>query len=469
MARTFKLPDLGEGIHEGEIIEILVSVGDKVEEGDDLLVVETDKASVEIPSPFTGEVTGIEVEPGELVKVGDTIVSFSDEEGEAEGAEAEEAPAEPEEEADTAAEEERKERAAEEAEEPPEEERKEEPEEKEPEAEPEREAPPEREGPVPAAPSTRRLARELGVDLRQVPPSGPAGRVTSEDVRAYAEKGKEEVPAPEEAPREREAPERAPGELPEVIPHGKLPSLPDFTRWGEVERQPLRSVRRSTAKQMALSWGQIPHVNHQDEADITELERFRERHKQEIEEQGGKLTPTVFAMKAAVTALKTYPRFNASIDPENEEIILKNYYHIGIAVDTERGLLVPIIRDVDQKSITQLSIELNEMVQRTRAGETSLEELKGGTFTITNIGILGGTAFFPIINFPEVAIMGMAKASWEPVVQRTEEGEFETEPRYILPLMLAFDHRVVDGADAARFMGVVKDALESPENLLLTM
>jgi len=444
MARTFKLPDLGEGIHEGEIIDVLVSVGDQIEEGDDILVVETDKAAVDIPSPYTGEVTGIAVEPGDMVNVGDTIMTFSggEEEPEVEeqaeaAEEAVEAPSEPEGAPGEGAEE----------------------------AKP-REAPAEREGPVPAAPSTRRLARELEVDLRQVPPSGPAGRVTSEDVRAFAEREEEEKAPPE---RPEKAPARAPLEIPEVIPRGRVPSLPDFARWGEVERVPLRSVRRATAKQMALSWSQIPHVNHQDKADITELERFRQRHKGRVEEQGGKLTPTVFAMKAVVAALKEHPRFNASLDPESEEIILKQYYHLGIAVDTDRGLLVPVIRDVDRKSITELSIELYEIVQRTRSGEASLDELQGGSFTITNIGILGGTGFFPIINFPEVAILGMARARWEPRVQRDDEGAFETEPRYMLPLMLAFDHRVVDGADAARFMGVVKDALESPGSLLLMM
>jgi pyruvate dehydrogenase E2 component (dihydrolipoamide acetyltransferase) len=442
MARTFELPDLGEGIHEGEIIEVLVSVGDQVEEGDDILVVETDKASVEIPSPYTGEVTGIEVKPGDMVRVGDTIMRFSGGKGE-EAEEIEEAPPEeaPEGEVEEEGKEAREEAAAERR--------------------------PEREGPVPASPSTRRLARELGVDLREVPPSGPAGRVTSEDVRAFAEKKeeeREEAPAPPE-----EAPERMRVELPQVIPQDKIPELPDFTRWGEVERMPLRSVRRSTAKQMALAWSQIPHVNHQDKADITELERFRQKHKGEIEEKGGRLTPTIFAMKAAVAALKEHPRFNASLDPENEEIILKKYYHVGVAVDTDRGLLVPVIRDVDRKSITELSIELYEIVQRTRSGEASLDDLQGGTFTITNIGILGGTAFFPIINFPEVAILGMAQARWEPIVRRNEEGGFETEPRYMLPLMLTFDHRVVDGADAARFTGVLKDALETPENMLLMM
>lgn len=442
MAREFKLPDLGEGIHEGEIIEVLVSVGDHVEEGEDILVVETDKAAVEIPSPYTGEVTGIQVEAGDVINVGDTIITFSDGEEDID-----EAPAEPE----------VPERGPEEGRAEPEEE----------EAEPPaKEAPSEGERPVPASPSTRRLARELGIDLREVSPSGPAGRVTAEDVRAFAdeEEAAEEAPAAPE-----EAPERIPAELPQVIPQGQIPSLPDFTRWGEVERLPLRSVRRATAKQMALAWSQVPHVNHQDKVDITELERFREKHKARIEDEGGKLTPTIFAMKAVVAALKQHPRFNASLDPAKEEIILKRYYHIGVAVDTDRGLLVPVIRDVDRKSITELSVELYELVQRTRSGDAALEELQGGTFTITNIGILGGTAFFPIVNFPEVAILGMARARWESVVRRSEEGAFETEPRYMLPLMVAFDHRVVDGADAARFMGVVKEALETPENMLLTM
>lgn len=444
MARSFKLPDLGEGIHEAEIIEVLVSVGDEVEEGDNVLVAETDKAAVEIPSPYTAEVTGIEVEVGQIVNTGDVIMVFSgegDQEAVQEEAEKEQA------------EKERKEKPSPEKVEAGEEE-----EEKAPVS-----SEKERKGPIPASPATRRLARELGVDLQHVPPSGDAGRVTSEDVRAFAEH-----PEAEREPAAREA--RPPAEgLPEFIPGGHLPTLPDFSKWGEVERVPLRSVRRATARQMALSWSQVPHVNHQDEVDITELERFRKEHKAEIEEQGGKLTPTVFAMKAVIVALKKFPRFNASLDPESEEIILKDYYHIGVAVDTDRGLLVPVIRDADQKSITQLSIELYELAQRTREGKASLDDLQGGTFSITNIGVLGGKSFFPIINFPEVAILGMARAQWKPVIRKDEDGDLITEPRYMLPLMMAFDHRVVDGADAARFMNVVKESLRNPANLLFTM
>jgi pyruvate dehydrogenase E2 component (dihydrolipoamide acetyltransferase) len=443
MVNEFKLPDLGEGIHEGEIVKVLVSVGDDVKEDQPILEVETDKATVEITSPYEGEVTDIRVEKGDLVYVGDVLIVFD-------GAEA-------------AAADEVEEKAPPEAEAPEEEEK------KAPEA-PEK-APERREGPVPASPATRRLARELGVDLRQVPGSGPGGRVSSEDVRAFAERPEEEV---EEAPPEEEKPPEAPLARPErlveispVRPSAiPVPELPDFGRWGAVERVPLRSVRRSTAKHMARAWSQIPHVSHQDVADVTELEAFRQKYKDEIAAQGGGLTLTVFVMKAAVAALKAHPRFNASLDADTEEIVLKKYYHIGLAVDTERGLLVPVVRDVDRKSIAELAVEVKELVTRTRDGEASLEEMQGGTLTITNPGPLGGTAFAPIVNYPEVAILGMARASWQPVVRGKGE-DAEIVPRFLLPLVLAFDHRVVDGADAARFTNTIIEILEDPDRLLV--
>ena len=449
MAREFKLPDLGEGIHEGEIIKVLVSKGDEIEEDQPILEVETDKATVEIPSPYAGTVTEIRVAQGDLVNVGDVLLVFSDVEGAEEAAAPEEAEA-PEQEAPPEAEEAK-------AEEKP-------PAPKEP-AEPARER---REGPVPASPATRRLARELRVDLRQVPGSGPGGRVSSEDVRQFAERGKEEV-GEEAAPPPEERRPAAPAEVSPVRPSAiPVPALPDFGRWGEVERVPLRSVRRSTAKHMALAWSQIPHVSHQDIADVTELEAFRRKYKEQIAEQGGALTLTIFVMKAAVAALKAHPRFNASLDADTEEIVLKKYYHLGIAVDTERGLLVPVVRDVDRKSMTELSTELKEVVGRTRSGEVSLEEMQGGTFTITNPGPLGGTAFAPIVNYPEVAILGMAQAQWRPVV-RGEGDEAEIVPRFLLPLILSFDHRVVDGADAARFVSLIIDILEDPDRLLVSV
>jgi pyruvate dehydrogenase E2 component (dihydrolipoamide acetyltransferase) len=457
MSREFKLPDLGEGIHEGEIIDVLVSVGDRVEDGQTIMVVETDKASTEVPSPVTGVVKEIRVKPGDVVKVGDVLMTFTVE-GEEEETKADakklEKPAEAEKAAkpDRVQEREAAPKAAQ-------------PERKEPEAERpgEREPVPVREGPVPASPSTRRLARELGVDLRKVPPSGPAGLVTAEDVKAFAAKGKE-APQPAKAPAEPEKPAEAPAAPARL----QAPSaeLPDFSQWGPVERVPLRSIRRATARHMALAWSQIPHVTHQDVADITLLEGFRRKHKAEIEAQGGALSLTVFALKAAVAALKAFPRVNSSLDPGAEEIILKHHYHVGVAVDTERGLIVPVIRDVDRKSITELSKELSDLAQRTRDGKVDYSEMVGGTFTITNIGPLGGTGFNPIVNYPQVAILGMAQARLQPVV-RGDLSDFEIVPRLMLPLCLGFDHRVVDGADAARFLGMVIEALGDPEKLLM--
>jgi pyruvate dehydrogenase E2 component (dihydrolipoamide acetyltransferase) len=441
MAQTFKLPDLGEGIHEAEIQGVLVSTGDDVEEGQPVLTVETDKASVEVPSPYSGTVTEIKVETGDLVQVGDPLLIFGEVEEEAEEPAKREKPpvqeAEPEEEPSrTEATETVQEPTAERA----------------------------KDRPVPASPATRRLARELGVNLRQVPASGPAGRVTAEDVRSFAEEGAEEKAA---GPRPSEQkPTRPPRERP--TRPVEAPSLPDFSRWGQVERMPLRSVRRTIAEKMTQAWSQIPHVSHTDVADITELDHLRRHYKDEM--GVGSLTLTVFVMKAAVAALKAFPRFNASLDVEKEEIILKHYHHLGVAVDTDRGLVVPVIRDVDRKSIAELSEELQEVVERTRAGETSLEDVQGGSFTITNVGILGGTTFAPIINYPQVAILGMAQARWQPTVRNPgNEGAMKIEPRFMLPLILAIDHRVLDGADAARFVTMLVDILQDTDRLMLML
>ena len=315
-------------------------------------------------------------------------------------------------------------------------------------------------GPVPASPATRRLARELGVDLHRVTPSGSAGLVTADDVRAFAETGKAlvEVPA---------AGEVIPAEASAV----SIPSttLPDFTKWGPVERVPFRSIRRATAKQMITAWSQIPHVTSQDQVDITKLEAFRQKHKAEIEAGGGRLTMTVFALKAVATALKTYPQFNATLDARAGEIIIKNYFHIGVAVNTDNGLIVPVVRDVDRKSIKELTVEMNDLVQRTRTRKVGLEELQGSTFTITNAGAMGGGYFAPIINFPEVAILGMGQGRLQPAVVDKGNGEHEIAPRLIMPIVLCIDHRVLDGADAIKFLKVVIQALEDPDELLITM
>ncbi|MFZ6028656.1 MAG: dihydrolipoamide acetyltransferase family protein [Chloroflexota bacterium] len=452
MTKTFELPDLGEGLHEAEIQEVLVSVDEPVSEGDAILAVETDKASVEIPSPFTGTVAEVKVRAGDVVRVGEPVMVFRVK-GETGGGQSEK-PAQPE------AKEAQAGRARTEKAEPV---APEEPPKAEPEAQPAESAGHER--PVPASPATRRLARELGVDLVQVPAGGEHGRVTSQDVRAFAEAG---------GPQKKEAQPTRPGQPQADSGHdgsllqglaGRPPRLPDFSRWGNVERVELRSVRRAIARKMVQSWSQIPHVSHRDLADITALEQLRREEKQNM--QVDSLTLTAFVMKAVVAALEQHPRFNASLDVETEELILKRYYHLGVAVDTERGLIVPVIRNVDEKSIVALSQELQALAKRTRAGEVVPEDLQGGTFTITNVGILGGVDFTPIINFPQVAILGMAQASWQLVVRRHDDGSMEAEPRYRLPLVVAFDHRVVDGADAARFLKAIIDVLEDPHKLLL--
>lgn len=434
MARAFKLPDLGEGIHEGEVLQVLVSEGDEIKEGNPILEVETDKAAVEIPSPYTGKVKKILVKPGDVVRVGDELIIF--EVAEEKGLPQEEMP-----------------RAEPSPVERPEVEK------KEPAAPAEAAARPRAaEGPVPAAPSTRRLARELKVDLRQVPGSGPGGRVTDEDVRSFAEGKRPEKK--EKVPEEREKPGR-PLEI-------EVPPLPDFSKWGPVEKVPLRSVRRATARQMATAWSQIPHVNSMGEADVTELDAFIKKNKADIEAKGGRLTFTVFAIKAAVAALRTSPRFNASLDPKAGEIILKRYYHIGVAVNTEDGLIVTVLRDADRKSITDISIELKDLVRRTRDRKVTLEEMRGGTFTITNVGPMGGGYFAPIINYPEVAILGMGSARWQPVV-REKGGRQEIVPRLIMPVVLGIDHRILDGADALRFIRIFSDAMGDPEKMLMVM
>ncbi len=434
MDKEFKLPDPGEGIHEAEVVEILVSEGDEVEEGQSVVVMETDKAANEVPSPYTGTIKEIKVEEGQMVRVGETVMIFSVE-GQAAGKE-EAAEKEPVEEG--AGEEEAAEEAAKEQEAGEKAEKKKEP--------------------VPASPATRRLARELDVDLAAVSGSGPHGRVTDEDVRKAAEEKPEEEKAAED---KAEAAGKGAAEEEE-----KAEKLPDFSKWGPVERKPLRSVRRTIAKRTALSWKTIPHVTHEDQADITDLEHFRADQKETIQEQGAALTLTPFILKAAVAALKEHPRFNASLDSESEEILYKHYYHIGVAVDTERGLLVPVIRDVDRKSLSQLALELYELAERTRNGEASLEEMSGATFTITNVGSLGGTGFTPIINHPQAAILGMARSTWRPVVQGVPP-KHKVVPRLMLPLALGFDHRLADGADAARFMNNIIEYLRSIDNLMM--
>lgn len=520
MSKTFTFQDPGEGIHEAEVLKVLVSKGDEVREGQDVLQVETDKANFEVSSPFFGVVQDVAVKKGDVIHVGDALMRIGEPSAvagetrpETEGEKTQTGVRTPSQEGRAGAKEGRqqpegktqhgttgKEEATRDEEEPePEEEeaegqgeaRKEEREEtgegktadakEKPKAEAQArtgEAPRKREeksqgkrtdepeadqqaaGPVPASPATRRIARELQVDLREVTPSGENGRVLVGDVRAFAE-------ARGDGGRKAR---RKPGEQQEsrALRPAAAPALPDFSQWGPVERQPLRSIRRSTARRMAVSWAQVPHVTHNDVADITELEEFRRRHEAEVLARGGKLTLTVLVMKAVVAALREYPRFNASLDTVSEEIIVKQYYHLGVALDSERGLLVPVIRDVDRKSIGDLAVELFQLAERVRGGEVRREELSGGTFTITNVGPLGGTGFTPIINYPEVAILGLARARLHPVVRGSLQ-DAQMVPRLLLPISFAFDHRVNDGAEAARFVKKLIDTLTNVEAFALAV
>jgi len=420
------LPDLGEGISEAQIVRLLVTPGDEVAEDQALMEVETDKAAVEIPSPFAGLVENVHVEEGQTVQVGQVMVSFADAGAPAVAGKAEPtpagAPAAPTT-APTAA------------------------------APPEHPARPRTEDtkPVPAAPAVRKLARQLGVDLRTVRGTGPGRRVLREDVENAA---RGEAPKPPATPAE--APPDEPMPLPAV-----LPGVQDSDKWGPVRRAPLTQIRKTIATQMARSVYTIPHVTHCDDADITELDHLR-RGFADPNRPDLKLTLMPFVIKAVAQSLKRFPELNASFDPEAGEIIYKEYISIGVAVDTERGLIVPVIRDVDQMNVRQVAEAAMALADKVRLTQFAIEDLRGGTFTITNVGALGGRYSTPIINYPEVAILGTGRSRLEPVVI-----DGRIEPRRILPLSLSFDHRVTDGAAAARFVREVIGYLENPARLLL--
>lgn len=415
----FKIPEVGENIESGSVVSIAVSVGDTVKKGQDLFELETDKASIPVPSPCDGIIQEILIKAGEDVKIGQVVMKISAEAGSPSPAQEEKAPEAP-------------------KAEPPPTATKEAP------AGPEvpaaaTAARPSEQIPaqvdVPAAPSVRRFAREIGIEISLVPGSGPGGRISAEDVKAYA---KQLLTGGIAAPAGGGVTARP---------------LPDFTKWGAVERKPMNTIRKKTADHLSHCWSAIPHVTQFDKADITELETLRKRHST----KDRKLTVTPFLLKVVASALKEFPQFNASIDTAAGEVIYKKYFHIGVAVDTDRGLLVPVVRDVDKKSIFQLADELSEAAERARSKKTSLDELKGGSITLTNLGGIGGTSFAPIVNWPEVAIVGVSRGGWEP---RHENGRFT--PRFMLPLSLSYDHRLIDGADGARFLRWIVEALEDP-------
>ncbi len=426
MTTEFKLPELGENIESADVIAVLVKVGDRLEKEQSVIEIETDKATVEVPSSVEGKVIEVLVKEGDKAKPGDVILKVEtisvapatktiDEKptviGEADKPEEFELP------------------KKEVSELQPGEHDKQ---------------PPIIKGSAPAAPSVRRIAREIGIDINEVKGSGPGGRISMEDVKAHSKKLHQD---------------RKTGEGFGI----KQEPLPDFTKYGAIEKVEMSKIRKVTAEHLSYAWAVIPHVTQFDNADITQLEKARKDYNAKLKDGKSKLTVTAILLKIIAAALKNFPQFNSSIDMETKEIIYKKYFNIGIAVDTERGLMVPVIKEVDKKNINDLSAEMGELAQKARDKKISLEELQGGCFTITNLGGIGGTAFTPVINSPEVAILGVSRGSYEPVYN----GYGVFEPRLMLPLSLSYDHRIIDGADAVRFLRWVIGALENPLKLLI--
>ncbi len=425
----FKLPALGEGIEGGTIVSLAAKQGDTIKRDQEIFTIETDKASMPIPSPVDGVLTELRVKAGDKVQIGAVVAVIAAMEAarmKSSGVPA----AAPQASAPTA---DAKPTAAATA----------------------TAAPPihldngesgngSGKHLVPAGPATRRLARELGVRLHEVTGSARGGRVTIDDVKNHVRK-KMTQPSP-------------------AAPSGGIviPPLPDFSKYGPIEKKPVSNIRRKIAENLTLSWHVAPAVTQFDLADITELEAGRKRIVDNLPKGSPKITMTVLAVKAVVAALKEFPHVNSSVDMAAGTQFFKQYYHIGIAVDTERGLVVPVIRDADKKSIRDLAKDITELADKARGGKLTIDDMRGGSFTITNLGGIGGTAFSPIINYPEVAILGMARSSLQPAVL-----DGKIEPRLMLPLCLTYDHRVVDGADGARFTARLVQLFSDPIRLLM--
>jgi len=452
----FKVPELGENVATGDVTKVLVNVGDTIAREQPVLELETDKATIEVPSSVAGVVKEIRVKKGDKVKVGAVVLTVdAPSSGNGGGAaaapaaaQAAPAKAEPAPEPAPAA-------AAQPAQAP----------------QPPRLVPmparpfdaaqgrqtPEAPAPVaapvppparldgraaPASPAVRRLAREIGVNVNDVEGSGPNGRISQEDVKEHARRILSSVGSA--------------GAAPGMATRAVRP-LPDFSKFGEVDRQAWTNIRRVTSEHLSYAWNTIPHVTQFDKADVTELEALRKRHKEQVAKAGGNLTVTAMLVRILATAVRKFPQFNASIDTERGEIVYKKYVNIGVAVDTDRGLLVPVIRNADEKNITQIAIELNQLAERARDRKLTPDDMSGGSITISNLGGIGGTYFTPIVNWPEVAILGVSRGAIEPV---WKDGKFEPVQR--LPLSLSYDHRVIDGADAMRFLRWVVETVEQP-------
>ncbi len=420
----FKLPELGEGIDAGLVVGILVNVGDKINVDQAVIELETDKAVVEVPSSVAGVVQEIHVKQNDEASVGQLILTLATSEAATPAAPAVKA-------AETK-------------------------------SEPAKPAAAVASTPaqsseidsrlIPAAPSVRRLARELGVNLAHVVGSGTLGRISAEDVRNVAS-GKTPAATPVQSSSSQSSSVAA------SAPSIPAVNLPDFSKWGEVERVPMSGIRKATVRAMTQAWATVPMVTQFDKADSTDFEALRQRYKAKAKEEGASLTPTAMLLKVMAAALKKFPDFNASLDTESNEVIYKSFINIGVAVDTPNGLLVPVIKNADQKGIISLAKELGELAAKARDRKLSPDDMQGGNFNISNLGGIGGTGFTPIVNPPQVAILGVSKGIMEPV-WNADKGEFA--PRLMMPLALSYDHRLIDGAAAARFLRWVCEVIEDP-------
>jgi pyruvate dehydrogenase E2 component (dihydrolipoamide acetyltransferase) len=424
----FKIPDVGEGISEVDLAALSVSVGDVIEPGMIVAEVETEKAATDVDCPIGGKVLKIHANPGDTLAVGAVLLTIEASEAAAAAPDAE-APAAPAAEPTPAPAAPAPQPAASPA----------------PIASA---APADDRAPAPAGPATRRLARQLGVDLHGVNGSAAGGRITQEDVKSHVKQIMEGGGA-------------ASGGGGGFAP----PPLPDFTKWGPVEREPMNKISRSAAANLSTCWNVIPHVTQHDLVDITDLEAARRRYSDKAKKTGApKVTMTAIAMKASVVCLKEFPKFNSSLDPQTNEIVYRKYFNIGCAVDTPNGLLVPVIKDCDQKSVVEIGTELADVAGRARDRKVTMDEMQGACFTITNLGGIGGTAFTPIVNYPEVAILGMSRGRKE---LQIVDGEIEE--RFMLPLSMSYDHRVINGADAARFVVRLGQLMTDAFNLAATI
>ncbi|MDD4490039.1 MAG: 2-oxo acid dehydrogenase subunit E2 [Paludibacter sp.] len=453
--KQFVIPELGENIQSATIVKVLIKPGDVVEQDQSVLELETDKATIEVPSDVSGKVLEVKVNEGDQVEIGQLIFTVEEADGATPVVKETAATPAPEAKPEVKSE-----------------------------PEPVQETPAPVEVPVvtqqvvaepapfvasgspsaagpkvitvenqppilqnaaPAAPSVRRLAREIGVDVNLVKGTGPGGRILLDDVKLHSKLMHQQR-----------------NEAQHIRAEQHQQPLPDFSKYGDVETVAMSNIRQKTAEHLSYAWHTIPHVTQFDKADITQLEEFRKSYAKTAEKFGVKLTVTAILVKIISSAMKTFPQFNASVDMQNKTIVYKKYFNIGIAVDTEFGLIVPVIKNADRMNIIEISKEINALAEKARNKKVGVADLQGGCFTITNLGGIGGTSFTPIVNSPEVAILGVSKGSIEPVYIN---GKFE--PRLMLPLSLSYDHRIIDGADGIRFLRWVIEALENPMKLII--